>query len=86
MAKISSAEEPDEKEYDKKMNEFAKSIDGIYGAYDLDNRTDLSTMDCAIGLYDELSKTKSGLSKESLAEGVARAVYARRGDVSAEDL
>lgn len=86
LAKISSAEEPDVKEYDKKMDAFSRSIEGIYDSYDLDSRTDLSTTDCAIGLFDELSKTKSGLSKESLAEGIARAVYAKRGDISAEDL
>jgi len=46
----------------------------------------MDSVSFGVALYNELNKTKSGLRPETLAEGVARAVYAQRGDVDAGEL
>jgi len=67
------------------MDDFTKQIEGLYDSYGLSgNKMDSTRL--GIALYHELNETRSGLRPETLAEGVARAIYAKRGDVSPEDL
>jgi hypothetical protein len=67
------------------MDDFAKQIEGLYDSYGL-NGNKMDSTRLGIALYHELNETRSGLRPETLAEGVARAIYAKRGDVSPEDL
>ena len=80
---INSKNEEDVKNYNKSMNKFAESLNPLCQAFD-DGTKDSLTF--SLLLYNELNKTRSGLRPESLAEGVAKAVYARRGDVNPEQL
>ena len=71
--------------YEKGMDDFAKQIEGLYDSYGL-NGNKMDSTRLGIALYHELNETRSGLRPETLAEGVARAIYAKRGDVSPEEL
>jgi len=65
------------------MNKFSNDIGNLCSAYD-DGSMD--SVSFGVALYNELNKTRSGLRPETLAEGVARAVFAQRGDVDAREL
>lgn len=86
LQNISSDDENGIKKYDEGMEKFSNSIEGIYDGYGLNRIKDKSSEEIAIALYHKLNETRSGLRPETLAEGVARAVYAKRGDVGAEQL
>jgi hypothetical protein len=80
---VNPEEEGDIKKYESGMSKFSNDISGLCQYYD-DGSMDSLTF--GLALYNELNKTKSGLRPETLAEGVARAVYAQRGDVDAGEL
>lgn len=88
LAGLQNIDPNDEKsvgKYEKGMDDFAKQIEGLYDSYGLsENKMDSTRL--GIELYHELNGTRSGLRPETLAEGVARAIYAKRGDVSPEEL
>ena len=80
---INPEEQGDVKKYETNMNKFANDIGNLCQMYDDGTKDSVSF---GIALYNELNKTRSGLRPETLAEGVARAVFARRGDIDAGDL
>ena len=75
---INPEEEKDKKQYETNMNKFANDIGSLCQMYDDGTKDSLSF---GLAMYNELNKTPSGLRPEVLTEGIARAVYARRGDV-----
>lgn len=88
LAGLQDIDPNDEKsveKYEKGMDDFAKQVEGLYDSYGLSgNKMDSTRL--GIALYHKLNETRSGLRPETLAEGVARAIYAKRGDVSPEEL
>lgn len=83
LQNVNPEEEGDIKKYESGMSKFSNDISSLCQYYD-DGSMDSLTF--GLALYNELNKTKSGLRPETLAEGVARAVYAQRGDVDAGEL
>ena len=82
---ISPDDEKGIQNYEKGMKDFTKQIGALYDAYGL-NGNKMDSTQLGIALYHKLNETRSGLRPETLAEGVARAIYLKRGDVGAEDL
>ena len=78
LQNINSEDEKEKKQFETSMNKFANDIGSLCQVYD-DGTKDPLTF--GLLMYNELNKTPSGLRPEVLAEGIARAVYARRGDV-----
>lgn len=83
LQNINPEEDGDLKKYEAGMNKFSNDIGNLCSAYD-DGSMD--SVSFGVALYNELNKTRSGLRPETLAEGVARAVFAQRGDVDAREL